>query len=79
LKRHEDVSCQVTVECAAVARAASRQASLFCAGSPQLTTMRRRLVENSKERQPACAWRLKIPGGGAPVSAITTLPPPSSR
>ena len=40
MKRHDDVSLKVTVECAAVARATCRQFSRLVAGTPQLTTMR---------------------------------------
>ena len=39
-KRHEEVSLNITVECAAVARATWRQVSRLVSGRPQLTTMR---------------------------------------
>ena len=79
-KRAEDVSLNVTVECAAVARASCRQFSRPVAGMPQLTTMRLCFGdENSNDRQPACASRLISIGGARPVSMMTTPPPASSR
>src|SRR4030088_2070370 len=72
---HDDESLNVTVECAAVARATWRQLSLPAAGSPQLTTMRWCLAEISIARQPACASADRSIGGGTPVSISTTVLP----
>ena len=74
IKRADDISLKVTVECAAVARATCRQLSRLVAGSPQLIRMRLRRVENSNERQPACASWLTASAGGRPVSIRTTVP-----
>ena len=58
-KRAEEVSLNVTVECAAVARASCRQSSRPTDGMPQFTTMRLCFGdENSNDRQPAWASRL---------------------
>ncbi len=59
------MSLNVTVECAAVARATWRQVSRPVAGRPQLTTMRCVPCDNSNDRQPACASWLTLNGGGA--------------
>ena len=80
MKRAEDVSLNVTVECDAVARACRRHSSREVAGMPQLTMMRFCFgEENSNERQPAWASRLASIGGAPPVSMIRTLPPASMR
>ena len=53
-KRADDASLNVTVECAAVARASCRQFSRPIAGIPQLTTIRLCLgEENSNDKHPA--------------------------
>src|SRR5579883_2862277 len=70
---HEDESLNVTVECAAVARATWRQFSLPAAGRPQLTTMRCCLAEISNDRQPACPSDDTSIGGGTPVSISSTV------
>src|ERR1700722_11969981 len=63
-KRAEDVLLNVTVECAAVARASSRQFSRPVGGMPQLTMTRLCFgEENSNDRQPAWASRLISIGG----------------
>ena len=72
-KRHDDVSLNVTVECAAVARATCRQVSRFIAGRPQLTTSRCCFHDSSNDRQPACASWLTAIGGGRPVSISSTV------
>ena len=64
----------VTVECAAVARATCRQLSRLVAGRPQLTTMRCCLAESSNDRQPAWASWLTAIGGARPVSISTRVP-----
>ena len=69
----------VTVEWAAVARAASDKASPVRCGAPQLVTMRCPPLDISKERQPAPASREWWSGGGPPTSAITTVPPACRR
>src|SRR3712207_4806217 len=77
-KRHDEVSATTAVEWAAVDRAAWRVVPFAC-GAPQFTTIRCALLDNSNERQPACAladWRI---GGGAPTSAVTGVPHASSR
>ena len=79
MNRHDDVSLNVTVECAAVARATCRQFSRPMAGSPQLTMMRCCLTDSSNDRQPAWASWLTVSGGGRPVSISTSVPPASSR
>ena len=79
MKRHEEVSLRVAVECAAVARATCRQLSRLVAGRPQLTTMRYCLVESSNDRQPAWASWLTGIGGARPVSITTTVPALSNR
>ncbi len=79
-KRAEDASLNVTVECAAVARAICRQFSRPVAGMPQFTTIRLCFGdENSNDRQPACASRLISIGGARPVSTISTAPSASRR
>ena len=68
MKRQDDVSLRVAVECAAVARATCRQLSRLVAGRPQLTTMRYCLLESSNDRQPACAsWLDRQRRGAAGV------------
>src|SRR5262249_56002632 len=58
-KRAEDASLNITVECAAVARAIGRQFSRPIAGMPQLTMIRLCLgEENSKDSHPAWAPNL---------------------
>ena len=79
MNRHDDVSLNVTVECAAVARATCRQLSRPIAGSPQLTTMRCCLADSSNDRQPAWASWLTAIGGGRPVSISTRVPAASIR
>src|ERR1700688_1249268 len=64
----DDESLNVTVECAAAARAPWREFSLPVPGRPQLTMMRWCLAEISKDRQPACASDDTSIGGGTPVS-----------
>src|ERR1700747_3235247 len=78
-KRHEEESLNVTVECAAVARATCRQLSRPAAGIPQFTMMRCSLLENSKARQPAWPSALTSSGGGLPVSINNVLGPASRR
>ena len=78
-KRQEEASFKTAVECAAVARATRCQAFRLVVGMPQFTTMRLRLLENSNDKQPACASLLSAKGGGRPVSAITMLRPASTR
>src|SRR3989442_14503185 len=78
MKRQDDVSLRVAVECAAVARATCRQLSRLVAGRPQLTTRRYCLLENSNDRQPACAsWLAGI--GGARAGCLPTPNPAPSR
>ncbi len=79
MKRHDDVSLNVTVECAAVARATCRQFSRPMVGSPQLTMMRCCLTDSSNDRQPAWASWLTVIGGGAPGVHQHQVPPASSR
>src|SRR5260370_24346780 len=79
MKRQEDVSLNVTVECAAVVRATCRQPSRPATGNPQLTTMRFCLVESSNDTQPAWACWLTAIGGGRPASIRTTVPALSRR
>src|SRR6516225_1738958 len=74
----EEVSLNVAVECAAVARAACRQFSRLVIGIPQFTTMRLGLHESSKDRQPAWASRLTGRGGNRPVSIRMRVPVLSS-
>src|SRR6202795_69295 len=78
-KRHDEASLNVTVECAAVARATCRQVSLLTAGKPQLTTSRCAFHDNSNDRQPACASWLSATGGGGPVSISSAVLPASMR
>src|SRR5438093_1052367 len=59
----DDTSWNVTVECAAVARATGRQLSRLVGGSPQFTTIRCWLDESSNERKPAWASWLTSTGG----------------
>ena len=44
-------------------------------GAPQLTTIWDRPDDSSNDRQPACASREKVRGGGAPTSAIISVAP----
>src|SRR5690349_1123923 len=79
-KRADDTSLNVTVECAAVARAIGRQFSRPIAGTPQLTMIRLWLgEENSNDRHPAWASRLISIGGAHPVSTTATAPLAASR
>src|SRR5258707_6348516 len=78
-KRHDDVSLNTTVECAAVARATCRQVSRLVVGRPQFTTMRCNPCDSSNDRQPACASLLTLIGGGPPESISTTNSPTSTR
>ncbi len=55
MKRQEEVSLNVAVEWAAVARATCRQLSRLVTGNPQLTTIRCCRDDSSNDRQPACA------------------------
>ena len=79
MKRADEVSLKVAVECAAVPRATCRQLSRPVPVNPQLTTMRCIFADSSNDRQPAWASWLTDSGGGVPVSMITTVPAASSR
>jgi hypothetical protein len=69
----------VTVEWAAVVRAASERASPVLCGAPQFVTMRCPPLDISKDRQPAPASEEWRSGGGPPTSAITTVRPACRR
>ena len=69
----------VTVECAAVARATGRQLSRLVGGNPQFTTIRCWFEESSNDRKPACASWLTPTGGARPVSAIRSSVPACMR
>src|SRR5208282_2867834 len=79
LKRQDETSLMVTVECAAVVRALARRSGRRGPGLPQLTTTLSVSSENSKARQPAWASRENRGGGGAPVSTMTSAFEASSR
>src|SRR5436305_13735547 len=80
IKRADDASLNVTVECAAVARAIGRQFSRPIAGMPPLTMMRLGFgEENSNDKHPAWASRLISMGGAHPVSTTATAPPAVNR
>jgi hypothetical protein len=79
MKRHEEVSLNVTVEWAAVVRATCRQPSRLATGNPQLTTIRFCLADSSNDRQPAWASWLTAIGGGRPASIRTSAPTLSRR
>ncbi len=79
LKRAEEVSLSVAVECAAVARASGRNSAAPYVSTPQLTMKCWRPDDISNDRQPACAALDTSIGGGTPVSAMTVVPPIESR
>src|SRR6185369_12964471 len=74
LKRADDVSLMVAVECAAVARVSGRNSKSPNVSTPELTMKFARPDDISNDRQPACARLETSEGGGAPASAITVVP-----
>ncbi len=73
------MSAITSVECAAVARVASRHSVPAAGAAPTLTISRSRPIDSSKASVPACAKRSSFGGGGAPQSTISTLRPACSR
>src|SRR4030081_2676644 len=71
-KRHEEVSLNTTVECAAEARATWRQVSRLVARRPQFTTMRCWRDEHSNDRHPEWPSALIESGGGGPASTTSS-------